>query len=483
MKPYACIFSILCLSFAVQAQDNQRQGGRNKIAGADDTRAVFLSEIPAYPGNVILARPTDHGVTATVMLAQAARIRIRYGTDGQPEQETAVVEMQPGIMQEIVLGNLPADAACHYQVVEAVNNKPMLGEAGQGTFHTCRRPGASFTFTVQADSHLDGNCLPELYKLTLANAAGCHPDFLIDLGDTFMTGKIAKREDAARQYVAQRYYFGLIGRSAPVFLTIGNHDGEEANQTGACEADGLAVWSCRQRQRYFSNPVPDAFYRGNAKAQPYAGLQQDYYAWEWGDALFVVLDPYWYSRATRGGKDPWSMTLGKAQYDWLAQTLRQSKARYKFVFIHQLVGGLDKNGRGGQEAVPLFEWGGHELNGKDTFAANRPGWENPIHQLLVETGVTAVFHGHDHFYAKQEVDGIVYQLVPQPAGHNFRNSQAAEYGYVKGEFIPSSGCLSIAVTPQTATVSYPRSALPNMERQGLKNGQPAASYTLKPRIK
>jgi len=30
---------------------------------------------------------------------------------------------------------------------------------------------------------------------------------------------------------------------------------------------------------------------------PVAGLLQDYYAWTWGDALFVVLDTYWPTKA------------------------------------------------------------------------------------------------------------------------------------------------------------------------------------------
>jgi len=91
------------------------------------------------------------------------------------------------------------------------------------------------------------------------------------------------------------------------------------------------------------------------------------------------------------------MTIGKARYDWLAATLRGSKAKYKFVFIHLLTGRLGNGGRGGSDAAPLYEWGGHEPDGKDTFAANRPGWEKPIHDLLVENRVNILFHGHDHF--------------------------------------------------------------------------------------
>ena len=285
------------------------------------------------------------------------------------------------------------------------------------------------------------------------------------------------KKEAAKQYLAQRYYLGLIGHSVPLFLVIGNHDGEEIGRNGVEGSDALAVWSCKQRKHYFSNPVPDLFYTGNTETNRHAGQLQDYYAWEWGNALFVVLDPYWYSTGNKGGSAPWNMTIGKTQYDWLARTLRQSHAGFKFVFIHQLVGGLDKGGRGGSEAAPLFEWGGHEQDGTDTFAANRPGWAMPIHKLLVETGVSAVFHGHDHFFAHQELDGIVYQLVPQPAHRNSKTHQAAEYGYRHGEFFPNSGFLSVSVTHNSATVDYVQTRQA-MDPQTEKAGFVACSYAI-----
>src|SRR5512137_545843 len=132
------------------------------------------------------------------------------------------------------------------------------------------------------------------------------------------------------------------------------------------------------------------------------------------------------------------MTLGTTQHDWLARTLRNSQARFKFIFIHQLTGSYHASGRGGAEAAAYQEWGGRDLDGSDALAMYRSGWGLPVHRLLVETGVTAVFHGHDHFYARQELDGIVYQLVPQPAHRNDRSPHAEEYGYKEGLFLPNS---------------------------------------------
>jgi hypothetical protein len=333
-----------------------------------------------------------------------------------------------------------------------------------------------------ADSHLDEFTELHLYRRTLENVLDGTPDFFIDLGDTFMTGKHPSRESAASQYAAQRYWFGLVGHSVPVFLALGNHDGEETHRPDSDAADGLAVWSNAERKRLFPNPVPSDFYSGNGTQHIHAGELQNYYAWEWGDALFVVLDPYWYSAATRSGRDPWNTTLGNQQYDWLAKTLQISDASFKFVFVHQLVGGLGPGGRGGVEGAGFHEWGGRNAAGKDEFAARRPGWQKPIHDLLVENGVQIVFRGHDHFFARQELDGVVYQLVPQRAHRNFRKHHAVEYGYHVGDFLPNSGHLRVQVSPERVTVQYIRTGDDKMVAFGVRNAEPAFTYTCAARM-
>lgn len=443
-------------------QEGGQRGKKKEGAGGGDRRkqegvaAVFLTKVPEYKGNVILGRPTDKSITLSVLMHSDLKIRIAYGKAGKElSSQTGLFDLKSGYPLEIALGGLSADTAYEYRVVDAVTGKQVLPEEGNGSFRTCRAQGSSFVFTMQADSHLDENTSPEIYAASLRNALVDKPDLMIDLGDTFMTGKHKSRETATLHYAAQRYYFGLAGHSVPVFLVLGNHDGEETFRPEFTGADGLATWSCLQRKQFFPNPAPDAFYTGNAEKNPDAGLLQNYYAWTWGDALFVVLDPYWTSHGNRGGKDPWGMTIGKNQYDWLDSTLRGSKAKFKFIFIHQLTGGLDKAGRGGAEAASLFEWGGQEKDGTNTFAANRPGWNKPIHNLLVETGVSAVFHGHDHFFDHQELDGIVYQLVPQP-GHRGEGSvrDAENYGYLKGDAKPGSGYLRVSISSTNATVDF-----------------------------
>ncbi|MCE5277681.1 MAG: hypothetical protein ABFD92_16170 [Planctomycetaceae bacterium] len=105
----------------------------------------------------------------------------------------------------------------------------------------------------------------------------------------------------------------------------------------------------------------------------------------------------------------------------------------------------------------MYEWGGANPDGTRGFEKNRPGWPMPIHDLLVKNHVTIFFHGHDHFYAKQDLDGIVYQLVPQPACPVGRTANGARYGYAKGVIKPSSGYLRVKVMPSQVHVQYVQS--------------------------
>jgi len=441
----ALLIALLAAATVAQAADAPpgRDGGPRMPA--QDSRC---NDVPAHPFDIILGRPEADSVTASVLSYSDADGFIAYGTE--PGKLASMTPAQPfkyGEPEEVVLPALKPDTRYFYQLHLGQTSSPEF------SFQTARPPGKAFTFTVTADSHLDSNTDPDLYRNTLANALADKPDFHIDLGDTFMSEKHESREAAAKQYLAQRYYFGQLCSSAPLFFVLGNHDGESQRGRGD---EGLAVWSNLTQKRYFPNPVPDKFYTGDGFQHPEAGLLQDYYAWEWGDALFVVLDPFWFMQKGHGRGDNWKSSLGIDQYQWLKHTLESSRAKFKFVFIHHLVGGADEQSRGGAEAAPFYEWGGRNPDGTDGFAQNRPGWPAPIHELLVKNKVSVVFHGHDHLYAKQDLDGIVYQAVPQPADPRGNTRSAREYGYTSGTILGSSGYLRVEVSPDRTTVDYVR---------------------------
>ncbi len=226
------------------------------------------------------------------------------------------------------------------------------------------------------------------------------------------------------------------------------------------------------RKKFYPNPVPDAFYSGNSDPYSYLSgdqLREDYYAWTWGDALFVVIDPYWYTMTkpyvgnTGGGEgsdtgsgDRWDWTLGQAQFEWLKETLEESSAKYKFIFAHHMVGGSDDYVRGGANPAHLVEWGGYNENGTTWgWDTRRAGWgDDPIHQILVDNHVSAFFHGHDHQYAYEMRDGVVYQSLPSAgfSGNGF-NMYSTGSGYTI-QALPSPGHLRVTVNGDQSTVDY-----------------------------
>ena len=139
-----------------------------------------------------------------------------------------------------------------------------------------------------------------------------------------------------------------------------------------------------------------------------------------------------------------------------------------------------RDARGGVTPAPYMEWGGRNLDGSDGFKEHRPGWSLPIHQLLVKNGVSAVFHGHDHLFAREELDGIIYQEVPQPGHPSGGTRSADEYGYT-GVILGSSGHLRVAVDPKEAVVEYVLAAVPGITKDHVANASVAHRYSITPR--
>jgi len=443
---------IALLLIAAAREENPKVRGHG---GAGQGGQVEAAVVPPYLFNVWLCRPGAESVTVSVLAWDPMEACIEYG-DGS---KTDMMKFEPGVPKNIVLGGLEPDTSYPYRL----NYRRPGGEVIQDTmrsFHTQRKSGSTFSFVVQADSHLDNNTDVGVYQQTLTNMLADKPDFMIDLGDTTMVDKFGRFYTRSEsQYKAQRYYMGRIAHSVPIFMVLGNHDGERGSDPE------MSDWSIKQRHTYFPNPTD-----GNDK--------HSYFAFEWGNALFIGLDPFW--ATTRRGASGWDMTLGEIQYRWLTKTLTRSKAQMRFVFIHHLVGGLGRDVRGGVKAAAYMEWGGKNADGTDGFKENRPGWEMPLHQLFVKNGVNIVFHGHDHLFVKEELDGLIYQEVPQPGHPRGGTRSAEEYGY-RGFVFGSSGHLRVTVNESEAKVDYVRSMPDGVTNNDLHNGAVQFSYTVHPK--
>lgn len=435
----------------------------------------------AFVGDEILGRPTRDAITVGALADQDVEVYFEYGTQaGLYVAQTGPQTYPAGTPIEVVLSPLAPDTRYYYRMRHRTPGSGTFDAGAERSFHTARDPGSTFTVAIQADSHLDAQSSPLLYTRTLENAAADAPDFFVDLGDTFMSEKFATDyAGVVARHLLQRPYLATVARSAPLFLVLGNHEGELGWLLDGTP-ENMAVWATNARKLYYPNPSPDGFYSGDTTVHPFVGQRESYYAWEWGDALFVVLDPFW-ATTTKPGQsgDNWDWTLGDEQYAWFRQTLEQSDARFKFVFSHHLTGGTNTEARGGIAGAPYFEWGG--LNADDTpgFSLERPTWSTPIHQLMVANGVSVYFHGHDHMFVKEELDGIVYQEVPQPSHPSLNSTgNAVAYGYTSGVLISSSGHLRMVVSPSQARIDYVRAYLPENETGGRVNGEVAHSYTI-----
>jgi len=483
----------------------------------------------------VLGRPTDTSIALSVSSSQPITTFVEYGTSKtRYTSKSTQLQISPSSPTVFDIKGLKAGTKVYYRVNYKGTSDTTFANGKQYSFTTARKAGSTFSFSLHGDTHPEraGKMFnAELYGVTLANIAAQQPDFHIMVGDDFSIDPIISKGQADQNgveniYKTHRNWLTIAASSVPLFLVNGNHE-----QAAAYLLDGTtnnpAVLAGNARLKYFPLPVPDNFYSGDSTPIAGVGLPRDYYAWTWGDALFVTLDPYWHSKnavdnvagvivpedqpitntgtgtgaggaknpagsggGKKGGATPvatapsaptgngkvtnlWSIGIGDEQYAWLKKTLEGSKAKYKFVFAHHVMG----TGRGAVEVSTNYEWGGNDPKGQSTFAKERPNWELPIHDLMVKNKVSIFFQGHDHIFCTQERDGLIYQSMPNPADDTF--SMFNDEAYKSGTKAPNSGHVRVTVSPAQAKVEYFLAA--RSKDTSRKNLSVAHSYVVKPK--
>jgi hypothetical protein len=451
---------------------------------------IYKTPYETFRGKEILGRVTDTSAVVSLYPLMEMEVSIEYGqSPNSYPLKTPLYQTLPEKTKEILLENLKPDTRYYYRLAYRVPGSQSFEKSHERTFHTQRSPGSSFSFAVQADSHLvDTHRIPkkldylDIYKISQDNIQKKNPDFLISLGDfvgTQVPGLDSKSQnDSIERYLIQREAIDDICHSIPFFLVLGNHEGEQGWQDQEFRTNNILA-----RKEIITNPEPDSFYSGNTEVVPGAGLMEDYYAWEWGDALFVVIDPFPYTeKEPMATHDGWDWTIGEEQYNWLYNTLHNSKAEHKIIFTHHLtstttVPWMDASthyGRGGTEVAkykvddqPSHEWGGEDQLGNNIFSQMRPNWTHgPIHDMLVTEGANIVFHGHDHTYAAQVLDSVVYQETPEQTDTHYTIGFKKQGLYSHGTLLKNSGHLQVAVEPESIKVDYVRVFLPGDGENG-----------------
>lgn len=466
---------------------------------------LHAASTPSF--TMLLGQPTDRSVTVNIRSDTALEIYFEYGVKSAvytAQTKSALNASDPHapgffVLQSVMSGLQP-DTQYYYRMdYRATGSTGAFTPGTEYSFHTQRPPGSTFVFCMQGDSHPErANSMfnSNLYIQTLTAVSKEHPDFFITSGDDFSVDNLPTPYTQAAvtgRYTLQLPYFDVFARSTPLFLGTGNHEETSLSNynlpADSANSNQVPIWAQNARNLYYSVPGPNdtitgSFYTGNTTNISGIGLLRDYYSWQWGDALFVVIDPYWSSPAQvdtgLGGQnsstpktsDKWNVTHGDAQYLWLKQTLEQSTAKWKFVFAHHVMG----TGRGGIEIANQYEWGGNNSDGTWGLTAKRPTWTASLHQLFVANHVTAFFQGHDHIFAHQVLDGVTYQSVANPADNTYTAFNAD--AYTSGDIFPNAGYLKVTVSPASVKVEYIREWLPQDQSPTQVSGTVQFAYTI-----
>ena len=440
------------------------------------------SRISAQTHSIVLGRPTDTSITASIMFDQNVQYYITYGIQSAVyTHTTSVITNTINVPDEIDLGGLTPDTKNYYKVFYKVVGNPNYTFTPEYSFHTQRAPGSSFVFTLESDEHLYDYGNANLYNYTLQNEAKSNPDFMMTLGDIFgddhyPTTMTSHQMDSLHEVYRPR--LGAVTHSIPFYIALGNHEGEKDYWLLQTPPNNIGVYGTLARKKYYPNPYPNSFYSGNTNAEAYGmGEPEDYYSFTWGDALFVVLDPYRFDCDTSAKPTGWNWTLGFTQYTWLQNVLQNSSAKFKFVFLHHPLG----ENRGGIIPARQYEWGGYQgpTSTNYTFPTHRPGWAMPIHKLFVTYGVNILFQGHDHLFAREVMDSVIYQEVPMAADSTYQKGMLANASAYTADTLAGTGHIRVTVNSSCVKVEYVLSYLPKDTLSGVNhNDSVAFSYVV-----
>jgi hypothetical protein len=412
--------------------------------GFDGGAALELLGAPL----LFAATPNGFGVSTVLRTgdpgALALQIQAGPGADWTDVDPPATPARD--IAQWTVTGLQPGQRVPYRLLSKQQPDVPLYAGSGQ----TARPAGQPFTFALITDTHIeprdpvppgtavvaDGYAAMEQTMLDVMPAVhAAAPDFVLNLGDLVdyhLFGFNAPPPTSAWARLAYLNYRRLLGdatANAAHFEVIGNWDGE----SGCNSADEIAR-STSQRLLYAPGPSPTTYPEGGSG-------NQDYYAFTWGDALFVVLNVMTYTPTCHlldydpGVPDDW--TLGTAQLAWLQRTLAGATSKWRFLFIHHTVGGA-----AGDPADTAYGRGGGQ--------AAHVGEQAQIHALMLQYGVQIFFYAHDHVFTDMVVDGVHYAL-PGSAGAPWKFDES-QTGYTL--YWTDSGFGRVQVGPERVQVDF-----------------------------
>ena len=277
-------------------------------------------------------------------------------------------------------------------------------------------PGSRYTYQAVVGTQCANGSF-----YTAPDAAAADVKF-VSYGDTRTDGGV--HDGLAGQVIA-------LYQSDPAFQTLNLHVGDWV--TGNTEASWISDWfnlSYGNIRTQDAN-IADLGVRGNHEgAATYwmryfpqqwqsSGL---YRSFDYGPMHVALLDQYT------------AYSAGAAQYNWLRSDLAAATKAWKFVVLHE---------------PGWSAGGGHE---------NNVTVQTDLQPLFKQYGVSIVFGGHNHYYARAAVDGVTHLTlggggaplnVPQPG---YPNIVATSPSYSFGQFSVAGDTLTAKIVDNSGAV-------------------------------
>ena len=290
-----------------------------------------------------LGRPTPASVALNVVAGERDIVcyaRFRKVDEANPRswQRTGDAAISAFSPATLTLSPLAPDVAFEYQVHARLKEESSFHEVAEQRFRTQRVRPSPFSFAMISDSHITpfNRDRVDILAQTSSSILERTPDLFLLLGDNIQTfsshgGPMTEERFGPILYAWLRRGLGSLPSAVPAFLVNGNWEGENG-----WHPERERGWARQARIAFMPNPGPDTYPEGGSK-------DEDYYAFTWGDVLFVALNVTGYTLSDHamqspvGKPDDW--TLGDKQKEWLFEKLSKSKAKWKLIFIHHTVGG------------------------------------------------------------------------------------------------------------------------------------------------
>ncbi|HEY2953224.1 MAG TPA: hypothetical protein VGK40_11600, partial [Verrucomicrobiae bacterium] len=295
----------------------------------------------------LLSRPTETTIRITALNGgQPVEAAVELRCEGAKEWQRRPLASKVSARQLLdwdVQGLSPATKYDYRVLLKQGSDEPFR-ETAAGSFRTQRKGPTSYTAVLITDSHtgyfpVDSSPVITLDRV-VQNVARVKGEFVLDLGDN--TAWAGSREypqrspaGAVSAYARYRRQIGPLTLNSPYFSVIGNWCGE----SGKFPDENIEIAASVRRALV---PGP------NHLTYPQGGSErEDYYAFSWGDVLYLILNIQTYSKPSNPAKlqslmsdvnriEEW--TLGEKQMAWFETRLQKATERFRFVCMHHPAG-------------------------------------------------------------------------------------------------------------------------------------------------